>query len=80
MLKQNPHGDLVIYTSDDPQQRTRAVVGEGGRYALVETLEETYTENEGAAYNPGDFLDTVADLYRQGRGQPVESPEAGLGG
>lgn len=80
MLKETSHGDLTIYTSDDPSRRTRAVVRDGGRYVLVETLEATYTENEGAAYDPEQFLETVADYYRQGRGQPVESPEAGLGG
>ncbi|WP_216327033.1 hypothetical protein [Deinococcus aestuarii] len=79
MLKQTRHDDLVIYTSDDPSQRTRAVVEDGDRYALVETREATYTENEGAAYNPEQFMATVADYYRQGRGQPVESPQAGLG-
>ena len=79
MLKQTRHDDLVIHTSDDPGQRTRAVVEDGGRYTLVETLEATYTENEGAVYNPGEFLDTVTDYYRQGRGQPVESPQVGLG-
>ncbi|BDP43380.1 hypothetical protein DAETH_33490 (plasmid) [Deinococcus aetherius] len=79
MLKQTRHEDLVIYTSDDPEQRTRAVVEDGGRYTLVETLEATYTENEGAAYNPEQFLETVTDYYRQGRGQPIESPQAGLG-
>lgn len=80
MLNQTPHGDLVIHTSDDPQHSTRAVVEEGGRYTLVETVEATYTESEGAVYNPEQFLETVADYYRQGRGQPVESPQAGLGG
>lgn len=80
MLKQTMHNELTIHTSDDPAQRTRAVVEDGGRYVLVETLEAPYTENEGAAYDPAQFLETVADLYRQGRGEPVQSPGAGLGG
>lgn len=80
MLKRTSHGDLVIYTSDLPAQRTRAVVEESdGRHTLVETLEATYTENEGAAYDPEQFLETVADYYRQGRGQPVGSPQEALG-
>ena len=79
MLKRTPHGDLVVYTSNLPSQRTRAVVEEGGRYSLVETLEAAYTENEGAVYDEAQFLETVADYHRQGRGQPVDSPEEELG-
>lgn len=78
-MKRTPHGDLVIYTSDLPAQRTRAVVEEDGRHTLVETLETTYTENEGAVYDNAQFLETVADYHRQGRGHPVSSPEEGLG-
>lgn len=79
MLKTTTRDGLVIHTSGDPAQITRAVVERGGEFYLVDTVEETYTESEGAAYDPEQFLETVVDYFRQGRGRRVDSVGEGFG-
>ncbi|AFZ66306.1 hypothetical protein [Deinococcus peraridilitoris] len=80
MLNKTERDGLVIHTSDDPRHLTRAVVEGPQGCFLVETVEETYTETEGAAYNPEDFLNTVLDFYRQGRTRSVQSPQEAFSG
>lgn len=80
MIQQTRHDGLVIHTSDDPAAATRAVVqDEGGRLFLVDTVEETYTDNEGAVYDRADFLAAVVDAFRAGHAKPVQNAEEALG-
>lgn len=78
MLHKTEREGLVIHTTDDPQHLTKAVVEGPQGLFLVDTVEEPYTESEGAVYNPEEFLETVLDYYRAGRAAPVESVEAAL--
>ncbi|WP_027481653.1 hypothetical protein [Deinococcus pimensis] len=73
MLRRTEREGLTVITSDRPEHATRAVVeGPDGAF-LVDTVEEPYTDNEGAVYDPEAFVSAVLDAFRAGRGQAVES-------
>ena len=78
MLSRTERDGYVIYTTDDPQRVTLAVVEGPEGAVLVDTVEATYTESEGVVYDREDFLETVLRYYRDGRGKPVQNAEVAL--
>lgn len=79
MTNRTEREGLIIHTSDRPEHATRAVVESPDGLVLVDTVEQPYTDNEGAVYDPEAFVSAVVDAYRNGLGQQIESVEAALG-